>query len=80
MILIAALCASDTPETEYQLLRKAQRFSVNVFPYQIKELDEQKELVSISESGLVALRSGTHYSNDFGLSDHQESLMGVHIV
>jgi CRISPR-associated endonuclease/helicase Cas3 len=77
--IIVALCASDSPETEYALLRKAQRFSVNVFAYQIKELDQQKELVTIVESGLLALGSMTHYSHDFGLSDQQESLMSVHI-
>jgi CRISPR-associated endonuclease/helicase Cas3 len=66
--LILELCASRELEKQFALLRRAQQFTVNVFP------NEFKKLVDVGAANEVQVGSGVYflneryYSNDFGLA------------
>jgi CRISPR-associated endonuclease/helicase Cas3 len=66
--LIAELSATQNLAAEFRLLRKAQLFTVNVFPHE-KESLVQKEAVYEAQpgTGVLCLREG-FYSNEFGLA------------
>ena len=72
--LIAELCSAYAPERQKGLLRKAQRYSVNVFPNRLRKLREAGALNEIGDSGIFYLDS-QFYSADFGLSDEIVSQM-----
>ena len=65
--IIAALCSSDLLYKKYELLRKAQRFSVNIFPHTERELIQKNALYPIQDSGMFALKQN-FYCNDQGVT------------
>ena len=66
--LIGELSASFEPSRQYLLLRRAQRFSVNLFSKAIQQLKAANALCSIGEdSGIVHLDE-RYYNDDFGVS------------
>jgi CRISPR-associated endonuclease/helicase Cas3 len=77
--LIAELSATQNLASEFRLLRKAQQFTVNVFPHE-KESLMRKEAVYEAQpgTGVLCLREG-FYSNEFGLAlegrERMESLI-----
>ena len=77
--LIAELSAAHDLASEFHLLRKAQQFTVNVFPYEMESL-RRKEAVFEAQlgTGVLCLREG-FYSDEFGLaldgSERMESLI-----
>jgi CRISPR-associated endonuclease/helicase Cas3 len=64
--IIAALCSTDMIWKKRELLRKAQRYSVNVFPNIEKKLHENKALYPVQDSGMYALRVN-HYCTEMGV-------------
>jgi len=64
--IIQELCAAPTMEQEYKLLKEAQRYSVNVFQYQMDEL-RRNNGIHQSDSGVFHLND-QFYSDEFGLS------------
>jgi CRISPR-associated endonuclease/helicase Cas3 len=77
--LIAELSAAHDLASEFRLLRKAQQFTVNVFPHEMERL-RQKGAVHEAQpgTGVLCLREG-FYSDEFGLaldgSERMESLI-----
>jgi CRISPR-associated endonuclease/helicase Cas3 len=77
--LIAELSAAHDLASEFRLLRKAQQFTVNVFPHEMEHL-RQKGAVHEAQpgTGVLCLREG-FYSDEFGLaldgSERMESLI-----
>jgi len=65
--IIEQLCNDITIEDQYRILRKAQRFSVNVFPQVFTKL-EGAIYQTKAESGIYYLDE-KYYSAKFGLSD-----------
>jgi CRISPR-associated endonuclease/helicase Cas3 len=77
--LIAELCAAHDLASEFRLLRKAQQFTVNVFPYEMESLRRKEAVCEVQQgTGVLCLREG-FYSNEFGLaldgSERMESLI-----
>jgi CRISPR-associated endonuclease/helicase Cas3 len=78
--VIAGLCGEFQIPKNIQLLREAQRYSVNVYPQDLKELMESGAVYEINTSsggeplGLWALRD-SYYSDEFGLSGIREAKM-----
>lgn len=67
--VVAQLCAQFKPELQFDLLRRAQQFSVNVFQYIFDSLQECDAISEIgSETGIYHLRP-EYYSKEFGLSE-----------
>ena len=64
--IISDLCSTELLRNRYDLLRKAQRFSVNIFPYVERKLMQNNALYPIQDSGIFALREN-FYSNEHGV-------------
>jgi len=76
--LIADLCAAYVPDKEFELLRRAQQHSVNVFPHQLEALSKANAVCEIQEgTGILYLSDPRYYSEEFGLSETPEGLMEV---
>ena len=73
--LVAQLCGAFKPELQFDLLRRAQQFSVNVFPQEFESLQRSDAISEIGTGiGIYHLRP-EYYSMEFGLSDTPVSLM-----
>lgn len=77
--IINGLCSAFEVEKQYNLLKKAQRFSVNLFPWRFNKLYAAGALHEAqSETGIYFLDK-QYYDNDFGISDEpinpQETLI-----
>lgn len=74
--LINDLCAAYMPDNEFDLLRQAQQFSVNVFPKLFNELMSERLICEVSaDTGIYYLADGRYYSDEFGLSDTPTGFM-----
>jgi len=79
MELIAELSAAHDLASEFRLLRRAQQFTVNVFPHEMESLRRKEAVCEVqSGTGVLCLREG-FYSDEFGLaldgSERMESLI-----
>ena len=66
--LINDLCAAFAPEKHFDLLRRAQQFTVNVFPQVLCKLHEAKAVHEVAPDTRILCLLPTHYSPRFGLS------------
>lgn len=67
--LVAELCGEFKPELQFDLLRRAQQFTVNVFPYIFDALQRAGAISEIGiETGIYDLRP-EFYCEAFGLSE-----------
>ena len=66
--LIAELCSIFDPKQQGPLLRRAQRYSVNVFPHVLKRLQEVQAIHETQEGSGVWYLDVRHYCEEFGLS------------
>ena len=74
--LIADLCGSYMPDKEFDLLRRAQQFSVNVLPSALEQLQKSLVVQDIrQDTGILFLTDSRYYSNEFGLSTTPEGNM-----
>ena len=74
--LINALCSAWQPDGEFELLRRAQQYSVNVMPTLLEALTKAGVLKEIQDgTGILFLADARYYSEEFGLSDTPEGLM-----
>ena len=73
--LINDLCSAFEVEQQYKLLKKAQQFTVNVFPHVLQKLHDAQALHRVQE-GVQILHLLPHfYSPQFGLSTEPVSLL-----
>lgn len=76
--LINALSAAYLPDKEFELLRRAQQFSVNVFPNVLEKLSKSLVVREVQEgTGILYLTDSRYYSQEFGLSETPEGKMEV---
>ncbi len=73
--LIGLLAAVSHLKEERVLLKKAQRYSVNIFPYIRKRLDEERALIEI-KPGIWVLDE-QYYSADAGVCTEAVSMLGI---
>jgi CRISPR-associated endonuclease/helicase Cas3 len=66
--IIIGLCAAFDLEKQYRLLKKAQRYSVNVFPRTFEELSRRNAIYEAQEGTGVFYLDAQYYSDDTGLS------------
>jgi CRISPR-associated endonuclease/helicase Cas3 len=64
--IIVELAATSLSDAKHDLLKKAQRYSVNMFHWQIAKLHEKGRLYPAWEGGDVLCLDSRHYSQDFG--------------
>ena len=65
--LIAELCSGSGVENRYDLLRKAQQYTVNVFPYVLQQLQNDGAVYEIQKGIQILYLDPRYYSGDFGL-------------
>jgi CRISPR-associated endonuclease/helicase Cas3 len=75
--LIGELCGAFEVEKQYKLLRKAQQYTVNVFPYILNQLQEQQAVRPIQEGLDILYLDTRYYSQDFGLGSTSDGKMEV---
>jgi len=79
--LICELCGAFEVEKQFKLLRRAQQYTVNVFPHQLEKLQEEKALHEIQTGAdILYLADARYYNEDFGLSLTPEGKMEVYCV
>lgn len=62
-------------EKKYELLKAAQRYSVNMFPYEIAKLRQTGSLREVLEGSGILCLDPQHYSNEFGASVERVAFM-----
>lgn len=67
-LIIAKLSAELPVKEESKLLKTAQQYSVNIFPYMIKKLLEENALFQTYEESGIWYLDDQYYSKDFGVS------------
>ncbi len=66
--LINQLCSAFEVEKQYILIKKAQQYSVNLFPYEFEKLAEQCALYRVQEGTEIFYLDDKYYSEQFGIS------------
>lgn len=66
--IINKLCSIQELEKQYKIIRRAQRFSVNVFPNVLKKLQDQQAVHEAQEGSGILYLDDQYYSDEFGLS------------
>lgn len=66
--IVADLFSNFAVEQQYKLLKKAQRYTVNVFPNVIKKLQDEKAIREVTEIGVLVLIDPRYYHHEFGLN------------
>jgi len=67
--IVTALCAAYLPDKEFELLRRAQQFTVNVFPNVLERLTKAGATQEIQEGTGILYLDYRYYSDEFGLSE-----------
>ncbi|OQY17683.1 MAG: CRISPR-associated helicase/endonuclease Cas3 [Desulfobacteraceae bacterium 4572_35.1] len=78
-LLIAELCAEQDPSKVRQLLKQAQKYSVNVFPNIWRKLKDKDAIIPI-RGGELFYVDERHYSKEFGLSVDEVSDLEAQII
>ncbi len=66
--LVAELCAAYEVEKQFELLRRAQQFTVNIFPNEFQKLLKLDALHEVQQGTEIYYLDKRYYSKDFGLS------------
>ena len=66
--IVADFFSQYAVEQQYKLLRKAQKYTVNTFPNEIKRLSELMAIREVPEIGVLVLIDPRFYHPQFGLS------------
>jgi CRISPR-associated endonuclease/helicase Cas3 len=75
--IITDLCGAFGLEMQANLLKQAQRYSVNLFEHQFKKLLEVGAIREVQEGAEIYYLKEEHYSDEFGWSDKPVSDMPV---
>jgi len=78
--IIAALCAEPEPAKAYKLLKRAQKFSVNVFPNVWQKLKENRAVIPVQKGEEIYYLDKRHYSDAFGLSIEEVSSLEAQVI
>ncbi len=79
--IIKAICAAYLPDKQYTLLRRAQQFTVNLFPQMLDRLVTAGVVHEVQEgTGILYLADARYYSTEQGLSETPEGQMEVFCV
>jgi len=68
--IIKDLCRAKDIEKQYGLIKKAQRYSVNMLPYQFRELAKTNAIYEVQEGAGIYYLDKQYYDKMFGWSDN----------
>lgn len=66
--LVNQLCSAFEVEKQYALIKKAQQYSVNLFPYEFEKLAERYALHRVQEETEIFYLDDRYYGEQFGIS------------
>lgn len=66
--LVGQLCAAFEVEKQFQLIKRAQQFSVNLFPHEFEKLSKQEAIHRVQEGTEIYYLDSRYYSKITGLS------------
>jgi len=66
--LVNQLCSTFELEKQYALIKKAQQYSVNLFPYEFERLDQKNALQPVQQGTEIFYLDYQYYSKTTGLS------------
>lgn len=66
--IIGELCSARELEKQFGLLKRAQQFTVNVFPWVLERLQQVRAVYEAQEGTGILCLDGKYYSSDFGLN------------
>jgi CRISPR-associated endonuclease/helicase Cas3 len=69
--LVNQLCSAFEVDKQYALIKKAQQYSVNLFPYEFEKLAGQGALYRVQEETEIFYLDDKYYSEQFGISMEQ---------
>jgi len=76
--LVNALCSAFEVKKQFEPLRRAQQYTVNVFPYQLEKLQKENVLHPVQKDvDILYLADARYYNDDFGLGLTPEGKMEV---
>lgn len=75
--IIQQLCSASQFENRFRLLKEAQRYSVNLFPCDIRKFKDMGRLYETWEGSGIYYLDEQHYSAQFGVSTEEVSEMKV---
>ena len=78
--IVNDLCSSYDLEKQYRLLREAQRYSINVFPYVFDKLVKQQIIREVQNGAGVFYLDKHYYSDRYGMSEYPVNQMENLIV
>lgn len=67
--VISELCAEYDPTKAYELLRRAQQYSVNVFPNVLRPLRDANAVREVQEGTGILFLNDRYYEKNTGLSE-----------
>ena len=67
--LVAELCSAPALEKQFALLKKAQRFSVNMYPHEFEGLYKKGILHEVQPGTAIFYLEEQYYSDEFGWTD-----------
>jgi len=73
--IINELCATTDLNRQHQLLKQAQRYSVNIYPYFFEQMAREKKIYEVQKGSGVFYLDKQYYDKNFGLSDSVSSEM-----
>ena len=76
MAVINELCAAFEPHKQFKLLKRAQQFTVNVFPNALDQLERAGAVHEVQEGTGVIYLESRWYSDEFGLNTEGTEEMG----
>lgn len=66
--IINQLCDVVMIEKQYKLLKAAQRFSVNLYPYELEDMGKKNAIREVQKDSGIYYMDYQYYSNEFGWS------------
>jgi len=66
--IINQLCDAVMIEKQYKLLKAAQRFSVNLYPYELEDMGKKNAIREVQKDSGIYYMDYQYYSNKFGWS------------
>jgi len=66
--LVNQLCAAFEVDKQYALIKRAQQYSVNLFPYEFEKLKKEDALYRVQEDTEIFYLDDRYYSETFGIS------------
>lgn len=78
--IIKDLCGADDLEKQFDLIKKAQRYSVNLFPYEFKKMAGNNAIREVQKGAGIYYLDDQYYSEKFGWSDDPVNGMKPQII